>query len=102
MHRPSVVSQTGAGSSDWYMLDRYVNGYGLIGDVTGAVTDWDVELTQSDLQRGVTAVVVDHSVLAAVSGSDKGNLQFQARALRVTINTGTGTVNLGVFPGGAV
>lgn len=100
MFRPKSISQTGAGSSDWFMLDRHCNGIALIGDVTGTVTDWDVEFTQSDLQRGETAVVNNHSTLAAVNGSDSGNFQFIPRACRVTINTGTGTVKLGISPNG--
>ena len=102
MFRAKSISKTGPGSTDWFMLDRYVNGIALIGDVSGTVTDWDVEYTQSDLQRGVAAVVRNHSTLNAVSGSDSGNFQFIPVACRVTINTGTGTVTLGIAPNGTV
>lgn len=103
MHRPGRITKTGTGSSATYMLDGYVGGYALVGNVTdGTVTNWKVQVTSSDLQRGETAVWQDHADLTGKSGNAKGNLEFVPRALKTVITTGTGTLELDILPNGAV
>ena len=103
MHRRIEREQVGTGSTAVIMLDRYVAGYSIVVDITsGTVTDWDIEFTGSDLQRGDTAVWQDHSSLVGISGSSAGNFQFPPVAARLTINTGTGTARAVFIPNSSV
>ena len=96
MHRPGRLSVTGSTSSGPYMMDRYSNGYALIGSTSGT-TSWTVEVTGDDLQAGETATWQDHAVLAGIVGNGKGNLEFIPTAIRLT-NVGTGSVQLDIIP----
>lgn len=99
--RPISVTQSGAGSSAPIMLDIHGRPeVSLQANVTGTV-NYDVEQTLDDPASG-SAVWFDHpdSNLVGATASKQGNYGYIPRAVRLTINSGGGSVTLTVIQSG--
>lgn len=95
-----VVSQTGTGSSAWLPIDwkqpSFAVGMGVA--ISGTVT-YTVEHTFDDVLTGAAATVYPHSTLAGLSANADGNYAFPVTAVRITVNSGTGTASLTLLQG---
>lgn len=92
MPRPVVISQTGTGQSPWANLDTWAMPFNLSINctVSGTVT-YNVETTNSDyLTAGTTVNVV--TAVNAASTTQQYATTTPARAWRINITAGTGTV----------
>jgi hypothetical protein len=95
--RPSTLSTTdasgGATHSGIAPMDisqaPFAVGFGCV--VTGTV-NFTVEHTFDDIQNGVTPTWFSHSSVAAKTANTDGNYAFPVRAIRLTQNSGTGSV----------
>lgn len=96
--RPTVVTQTGNGSSNAAILD-YFGGTdcALQVDVISGSPNWTVEQTlQNPNDPSVTPVWYSHpdTNMVAQTVSRQSNYSFTPLACRVTINSGGGVVRL--------
>ena len=101
MAKSRQISVTGVATSDPFPLNYHNEHYkcSLIGAANGLV-DWTVEVTGDDVYASdfnpATATWQDHSYLASLTSSDKGNLEFPATAIRLK-NNAAGTITLTVI-----
>jgi hypothetical protein len=99
--RPSTVSQTGAGSSNWLPVDVWREPMEISGYV--AVTDsatYDVEYTYDDVRNPDVIPEVFIGALTGVSVTQDFFLNGAVNALRVTITAGAGRCDLVVLQDG--
>lgn len=98
--RPIYVSQTGTGSTAPIPLDiqqvPFAIGIGCI--VTGTV-NYTVEHTYDDITAGAPTVWFSNSGITAKTANADGNYAFPVRAIRLTLNSGTGSVQMAVLQG---
>lgn len=106
MPNPTRVTQVNTGSTNVIPLDHRSTDFsvGLLVDVLSGTPNYTVQLTGDDVQAvGYSPAAGNwqpHSSLDALTASAKGNLAFPATALRLTVNSGTGTARLTVIHGG--
>ena len=96
--RPVTLTQTGAGSSAVCPMDLYQAPFavGLNARVTGTV-NYTVEHTFDDpFQSGGATNWMPHSTLAAQTATADSNYAFPVRAIRLTVNSGAGSVALSI------
>ena len=91
-----TIGTNGVGSTKWlpvdWLRDPFSGGFGCV--VTGTV-NYTMQHTFDDIFDGsVIPVPFDHTDIAGETANQQGNYQFAPRALRVEINSGTGTVRL--------
>lgn len=100
--RPIVISQTGEGSSTFAVLDHYISPFNIgIGVVTSGTVNYTIQHTFDDiLNSAVTPTWFSHPTLAAQSASADGNYAFPVRAVKVLVNSGTGTATATVIQAG--
>lgn len=99
--RPQVITKTGTGSTSWSPLDYAQSpfniGFGVT--VTGTV-NYTVEHTFDDVQdSAVTPIAFSHSTAVNQTTNQDGNYAFPIRAVRVTVNSGSGTAKLTLLQG---
>lgn len=99
--RTVTKSQTAAGSSSWAPMDRnlvpFNVGFGVV--VTGTV-NYTVEHTFDNVfDATVTPVAFPHPFAAAQTTNQDGNYSYPVIAIRVTVNSGTGTAALTLVQG---
>lgn len=99
--RPQVITKTGTGSTAWIPLDYTQSpfniGFGVT--VTGTV-NYTVEHTFDDVQDStITPIAFSHSTAANQTTNQDGNYAFPVRAVRVTVNSGSGTAKLTILQG---
>lgn len=94
--RPKTISQTGAGSTAWMPVDWRQSPFNAsVSVVVTGTVNYDVEHTFSDVfDPAVTPTVFDHATLAAQTANGNSNYAFPIRAVRITVNSGTGTAAL--------
>jgi len=99
--RRQVTSQTGAGSTGWVPVDYTQNQFGIgFGVVTSGTVNYTVQHTFDDVfDPTVTPTAFDHSAVAAQTTNKDGNYAFPIAAVRVTVNSGTGSATLTVLQG---
>jgi hypothetical protein len=108
--RPQTVTQSGVGESALLCPDTNRNPFRVdfVAVVNGTVSDYDIEYTKDNpFAAGfdpATATWFPSSVTGA-SASAEGSIQTVARAVRINLVTGTGSVELtllqpGHGPGG--
>lgn len=103
--KPTIVVQTGTGSSSPVPMNLGVNpfnvGMGVV--VTGTVA-YTVQYTFDDVwdinYNAATGNWFDHPALLSQSGNMSGNFAFPVSAIRLTINSGTGTAVLTIIQSG--
>jgi hypothetical protein len=101
--RPIYKTQTGAGSTAWIPIDHNVAAFavGFGCTVTGTV-NYTIEYTFDDIfDANVTPTVFPHPIVAAQTTNQPGNFAFPISAMRLTVNSGAGSVALTVLQGNA-
>lgn len=104
--RTASVARTGVGASAWLPLDPYSTGYaeGLYAKLTSAAT-YSIEVTPDNIFDPTvtpTAYPCDVAVLTAATTTQSGALLKPARAARINITSGGGTVTLSVVERGVI
>lgn len=99
--RRNIVSQTGAGSTAWVPVDYAQNQFKIgFGVVASGTVDYTVEHTFDDVfDSSVTPTAFSHADVAAQTASADGNYAFPIAAIRVTVNSGTGSATLTILQG---
>jgi len=99
--RPQYKSQTGTGSTTPIVVDHlqpdFKIGFGVV--VTGTV-NYTVQHSFDDPEStaGLTDWF-DHADVAAQSADKDGNYAYPVRAVRLTVNSGSGTADLTLLQG---
>ena len=95
-----IVSQTGEGSSDALVMNTNTTpfnvGFGVIVDGT---VDFTVQHTFDDPAVGFTTWF-NHPTVASQIASADGNYAFPVTGIRVTMNSGEGSVTMKVVQAG--
>ena len=107
MAMPSIVlTQTGVGSSNFYIPDWFQNPFniGLQAVVSGTVTSYTIQYTLDDTTAdGYNPATGNWTAVpsfSALSATTWGAFTTPCRGIRVTIATGTGSVALNVQQAG--
>ena len=99
--KPVTKTQTGAGSTAVipidYLLTPVSVGFGVV--ATGTV-NYTVQHTFDEAIRGTPTNWFDHATIAAQTTSKTGSYDFPISAIRVTVNSGTGSAALTVLQAG--
>lgn len=111
MQRPKEIVITSAGTSDPYVLDRYVNGYGIT--VVCSASDYTLQYSNSDPYFDILAQGIpgnpgrytvsynasgkwlnwDDTLMVNASVSRSTNMAFPARAIRIKVSSNVSTAN---------
>jgi len=105
MARPFVVTQTGAGSSVVYPFNLNITpGNIAIGCVVSGTVNFTVQHTYEDpfaaTFNPATAVWFSHPTLVNLTANAESNYAYPPRAVRVTVNSGSGSVTMTVIQAG--
>lgn len=99
--KPVTKTQAGTGSSAVipidYLLTPVSVGFGVV--ATGTV-NYTVQHTFDEAIRGTPTNWFDHATVAAQTTSKTGSYDFPISAIRVTVNSGTGSAALTVLQAG--
>lgn len=98
--RPISVTQTGAGSSAAIVLDIHGRPEVSLQCVVTGTVNYDVEQTLDDPASSPTWFDHPDTNLVAATASKQGNYGYIPRALRLTVNSGSGSVVLTVIQAG--
>lgn len=100
--RPIVKAQTGAGSSVAAPMDHYQSPFNVgFSVVVSGTVNYTVQHTFDDIfNASITPTWFNHPTVAGLSVSADGNYAFPVRALRVTVNSGSGTATLTMIQAG--
>jgi len=100
--RPVVVSKTGTGSSSVVPLDHYQSPFNVgFGVVVSGTVNYTVQHTFDDIfDASVTPVWFNHPTIASLAANADGNYAFPVRAIRVTVNSGSGTATMTAIQAG--
>ena len=100
--RPITLSKTGTGSSGLAVLDHYQTPFNVsIGAVTSGTVNYTIQHTFDDvLNSAVTPTWFNHPTMAALTANSDGNYAFPVRAVRVFVNSGSGTATATVIQAG--
>lgn len=100
--KPVTKTQAGTGSSAVipidYLLTPVSVGFGVV-VVTGSV-NYTVQHTFDEAIRGTPTNWFDHATVAAQTTAKTGSYDFPISAIRVTVNSGTGTVAITALQAG--
>lgn len=100
--RPITVSQTGTGSTPAVPLDHYIAPFNvnMLVTVSGTV-NYTVQHTFDDvLDPAVTPVWRPHASLASQTTTSEGSYLLPVMAIRLTVNSGSGTATLQLIEAG--
>jgi hypothetical protein len=100
--RSIVIARTGAGSSNVAPLDTYANPFNIgIGVVASGTVNYTIQHTFDDIfNSAVTPVWFSHPTLNALAVNADGNYAFPVRALKILVNSGTGTATATIVQAG--
>jgi hypothetical protein len=97
MSRPTSITQTGAGTSRWVPVSRYLANTSIAVVVSGTV-DYTVQATYDDVfDSTVTATAFDHGSLAAQTANASGAYTSPITAVRIKVNSGSGSATMTVI-----
>lgn len=101
MAHPSIVTQTGTGTSAWIPVDHTQNAFGIgFGCVVSGTVTYDVQHTFDNIQDStVTPTAFTHSTVIGKTANQDGNYAFPIRAVRLNVSAGSGTVTLTLLQG---
>jgi hypothetical protein len=95
-----TVSQTGIGSSDDIVMNLNVTPFNVgFGVVKTGTVNYTVQHTFDD-PAGTISTWFNHPTVAAAIANADGNYAFPVTAIRVTMNSGDGTVTLKLIQAG--
>ena len=94
--RPIVKAQTGAGSSVAAPMDHYQSPFNVgFSVVVSGTVNYTVQHTFDDIfNASITPTWFNHPSITSQTSSQDGNYAFPIRAIRVTVNSGSGTATL--------
>ena len=99
--KPVTKTQTGTGSTAVIPIDYLLTpvnvGFGVV--ATGTV-NYTVQHTFDEAIRGTPTNWFDHATVAAQTTAKTGSYDFPISAIRVTVNSGTGSAALTVLQAG--
>jgi len=97
-----VVSQTGVGSSGQVILDYHENPFNVgFGVTVSGTVNYTVQHTFDNLfDSTVTPTYFNHPTIVSQSGNADGNYAFPVFAVRVTVNSGSGTARFVIIQAG--
>jgi hypothetical protein len=101
--RPIVLTKTGTGaSSGMAVMDHYQTPFNAgIGVVVSGTVNYTIQHTFDDvLDEAVTPAWFNHPTLASQTAAADGNYAFPVRAVRVFVNSGSGTATATVIQAG--
>ncbi len=100
--RPVVVSKTGAGSSSTVPMDHYQSPFNVgFGVVVSGTVNYTIQHTFDDIfNASVTPVWFSHPTVAALAVNADGNYAFPVRAIKILVNSGSGTATLTAIQAG--
>ena len=100
--RPVVVSKTGTGSSSVVPLDHYQSPFNVgFGVVVSGTVNYTIQHTFDDVfNASVTPVWFNHPTIASLAVNADGNYAFPVRAIKVLVNSGSGTATLTAIQAG--
>lgn len=94
------VSKTGAGSSSALVMNTNTSPFNVgFGAIVDGVVDYTVQHTFDDPAVGFTTWFNHPTVIAQITSVD-GNYAFPVTGIRVTVNSGAGSVTLKVIQAG--
>lgn len=98
--RVQTVSKTGTGSSNPVVINTNVTpvNIGFAAVVSGTV-NYSIQFSYDDPAIGFTTWFDDVSITSK-TGNEDGSINFPISALKVLVNSGTGTVTLNVIQAG--
>lgn len=100
--RPIVVSKTGTGSSSVIPMDVSANPFNVgLGVVVSGTVNYTVQHTFDNVQdSAVTPTWFSHPSLASLATNADGNYAFPITAIKVLVNSGTGSATLTIIQAG--
>ena len=101
MANPSIVTQTGTGTSAWIPVDHTQNAFAIgFGCVVSGTVTYDVQHTFDNIfDSNITPTAFTHSLVTGKTSNQDGNYAFPIRAMRLNVTAGTGSVTLTVLQG---
>lgn len=101
MANPSIVTQTGTGTSAWIPVDYTQANFGIgFGCVVSGTVTYDIQHTFDNIQdSSITPTAFTHVTVTGKTANQDGNYAFPIRAIRINITAGTGSVTLTVLQG---
>ena len=100
--RSIVISKTGTGSSSIAPLDTYRNPFNIgMGIVVSGTVNYTIQHTFDDVfDSAVTPVWFSHPTLASLTANADGNYAFPVRAIKILVNSGSGTATATIIQAG--
>lgn len=100
--RAITISKTGTGSSALAPMDTYKTPFNIgIGVVVAGTVNYTIQHTFDDVfDPAVTPVFFSHPTLAALAVNADGNYAFPVRAIKVLVNSGSGTATATIIQAG--
>lgn len=100
--RPIVVSKTGTGSSSIVPLDHYQSPFNVgVGVVVSGTVNYTIQHTFDDVQNAaVTPTWFSHPTLASLTANADGNYAFPVTAIKVLVNSGSGSATATIVQAG--
>lgn len=100
--RRIVISKTGTGSSSRAPMDQYQSPFNVgMGIVVSGTVNYTIQHTFDDVQNpNVTPVWFNHPTLFSQSANADGNYAFPVAAIKVLVNSGSGTATATLLQAG--
>ncbi len=103
--RPITVSKTGAGSSNPVPMNLFATPFNVgIGVTVSGTVNYTVQHTFDNVfasdYNASTGTWFNHSSLASKAANEDGNYAFPVTAIRVTVNSGSGTASMTIVQAG--
>lgn len=103
--RPVTVTKTGTGSTNPIPMDHYRSPFNVgLGLTVSGTVNYTVQHTFDDVfasnYNPATGTWYNHPVLASLTANADGNYAFPCTAVRVTVNSGSGSVTMTVVQAG--
>jgi hypothetical protein len=101
MATPSIVTQTGTGTSAWIPVDYTQANFGIgFGCVVSGTVTYDVQHTFDNIQDiSISPTAFTHSTVTGETANQDGNYAFPIRAIRLNVTAGSGSVTITVLQG---
>lgn len=101
--KPVIRSQTGVGSTPWIKLSNKVSPFNVgFGCAVNGTVNYTVQHTFDDPDTTQTPTVFNHSNVAAATANQDGNYAFPVAAVRLTVNSGSGSVAMTLIEAGSL